>query len=125
MRLTGLLKNWSKKDYDDYIEFLTKSLSKKLEVKELAIEHAIDLIAKTISKLEIQVYKKNKNQKIDSIKNNTYYKLNIKPNPNEYSTSFFYNVISKLLHDEECLIIELNKYLFLADSFYVSNSYIL
>ena len=125
MRLTGLLKNWNKKDYDDYIEFLTKTLSKKLEVKKLAIEHAIDLIAKTISKLEIQVYKKNKNQKIDSIKNNTYYKLNIKPNPNEYSTSFFYNVISKLLHDEECLIIELNKYLFLADSFDVSNSFIL
>ena len=125
MRLTGLLKNWGKDELKDYIDFLTRSLSKKTEVKKLAIEHAIDLIAKTISKLEIQVYKKNKNQKIESIKNDTYYKLNIKANPNEYSTTFFYNVISKLLHDQECLIISLDKYLYLADSFDVSNSFVL
>ena len=78
----GLLKKIlnQKKEEKDLIDFLDNLIfvkNKQLEIKRHAIEHAIDLIAKTISKSEIKVYRR-KNGKIQSVKNEEYYKLNVK-----------------------------------------------
>lgn len=106
------------------IDILTLSQTNKLSIKKNAIEHAIDLIARTISKCEFEYYKYDlKNKKLNRTKNNdTYYKLNIKPNDNETATTFTYNVVAKLLKDEEVLIISMNKKLYLADSFNYSKN---
>jgi HK97 family phage portal protein len=101
-----------------YIDILLANKAKQLCVKEMAIEHAIDLIASTISKSEIKVFRLNKKiNKIVETKDDVYYKLNIKANDNEVGTSFIYKVISKLLHEQEALVISNDSLLYLADSF--------
>lgn len=124
MRITGLFKNlYESSDVNNFIDFITNEKSKQLAIKEKAIEHAIDLIARTISKSEIQIYRyDSKKKKVEPKIDEYYYKLNIKPNHNEYGTSFFYRVVSKLLHDEEALIIEIDHNLYLAESFDSNNS---
>ena len=109
-----------------YVETLLLAKKRQLFVKRHAIEHAIDMIAKTIAKSEIQVYRKSQDGKIKKSENNQeYYKLNIQPNPNEEATSFFYKVIKKYLDDQEALIVCLDNSLYLADSFLSTNSILL
>ena len=104
------------------IDVLVSCQSQKLAIKKNAIEHAIDLISRTISKCEIEYYKHNfKENKIERVKNNVYYRLNVKSNDNEIASTFMYNLISKLLKDEEILVVEINKKLYLADSFEYDN----
>ncbi len=127
----GILKKLFKKnEYSElltYVDFLIYAKKKQLLIKKHAIEHAIDMIAKTIAKSEIQMYLYNsETQKIERNQNNIYYyKLNIKPNPNEEATSFFYKVIKKYLTDEEVLIVSINDNLYMADSFISSSSILL
>lgn len=114
-----------KSQLENYIETLFIAKQKQLQIKRHAIEHAIDLIAKTISKSEIQIYRK-KNGKISRDDNSKeYYTLNVQPNPNKEATSFFYEVIKKYLDDGEALIVELDGSLYLADTFQVSTSVLL
>lgn len=114
-----------KSQLENYIETLFMAKQKQLQIKRHAIEHAIDLIAKTISKSEIQIYRK-KNGKISRNDNSKeYYTLNVQPNPNKEATSFFYEVIKKYLDDGEALIVELDGSLYLADTFQVSTSVLL
>lgn len=102
----------------DFIDSIINLKSKQLLIKRHAIEHAIDIIAKTISKSEILVYRHDsKTKKIKETVDETYYRLNIQPNDNEVGTSFFYKVIKKYLDEEEALILNFNNRLYLADSF--------
>ena len=111
------------KSLDDFIDYLIKAKEQQLLIKDHAIHHAIDLIAKTIAKSEIKVYRKDKkDNKIKAVKNDEYYKLNVRPNENEEATSFFYKVISKYLEEEDALIINFNNQLYLADSYNMSSS---
>lgn len=108
-----------------YIDVFLAEQYDKLKLKSLAIEHAIDLIARTISKSEFQVYRKNKKtKKIVEENDHIYYKLNIKPNDNENGTSFIYKIIYKLLSEKECLVINLGENLYVADDFDISNDVI-
>lgn len=123
--LDRLFAKSDKSQLENYIETLFMAKQKQLQIKRHAIEHAIDLIAKTISKSEIQIYRK-KNGKISRDDNSKeYYTLNVQPNPNKEATSFFYEVIKKYLDDGEALIIELDGSLYLADTFQVSTSVLL
>ena len=70
----------------------------------LAEAHAIDLIAKTIAKCEIQTFEKNKD-KIEKNKGDLYWTLNYQPNYNENGTRFLYKLVSKLLVDKKALVI--------------------
>lgn len=118
MSISNLFKNLFEDKDKNFIDYIISEKSKQLAIKKKSIEHAIDLIARTISKSEIQVYRYDKSEKkVMSKIDEYYYKLNIKPNDNEYGTSFFYRIVSKLLHDEEALIVEINSKLYLADSF--------
>ena len=80
--------------------------------KELATACAINMIANTIGKCEIRTFVKGTPQK-----NEEYYLWNYEPNPNENSSDFLQHFISNLCYDNEALIIELNGYLYVADSF--------
>lgn len=104
------------------------SKNKTNYIYTLAEAHAIDLIAKTIAKCEIQVFaKNNKTSKIEEIKNDTYWRLNLQPNYNENGTMFIYKLVTKLLTEQKALVvinkdITNSKLLYVADDFNSSNS---
>ena len=86
----------------------------------LAEAHAIDLIAKTISKCEIQTFEM-KDKKIQKNKGDLYWTLNVQPNFNENGTKFIYKLVTKLLTDKSALVV-INKkskmnLLYVADSY--------
>lgn len=104
------------------------SKNKKNYIYTLAEAHAIDLIAKTISKCEIQVFEQNKEtKKIEKTKNDIYWRLNIQPNFNENGTMFLYKLVTKLLINKTALIVinkdlSNSKLLYIADDFIPSSS---
>jgi len=81
-------------------------------IRNLAFQSAVNLIANAVSKCEFKTYFKGK-----EIKEREYYLFNIEPNKNQNSTSFIHKWISKLYEDNECLIIEQNGQLLVADTF--------
>jgi len=92
----------------------------QLAAKELAVEKCIDLISKTIARLEFKVYEK-KNDKVESVINDVYYQLNIRPNDNADGTTFWKDVIRKLIIKKEALVVILNSKLYLAETFEKTN----
>ena len=94
-------------------ETITIDIPSTVYVKELAIYSAVSLIANAISQSEIKVYKN-----YVCVKDEDYFSLNIKPNPNESASHFWHKVIEKALRDERgalCFISGRN--LYCADSF--------
>lgn len=123
--LDRLFAKSDKNQLENYIETIFMAKGKQLQIKRHAIEHAIDLIAKTISKSEIQIYRMKNGKILKDDNSKEYYTLNVQPNPNKEATSFFYEVIKKYLDDGEALIVELDGCLYLADTFQVSTSILL
>lgn len=93
----------------------------KLIINNLMIEHAIDLISKTIAKNRFEVHRSNGSTikpKIDDV----YYTLNLKPNKNENGASFWKRTISWLLRNGEALVVVINKELYLASDWEANDS---
>lgn len=84
----------------------------KLDIELFAITSAINLIASSISKCEFKTYLTGTEIKADE-----YYIWNVEPNKNQNSSQFLHELISKLLYENECLVIEINSQLIIADSF--------
>lgn len=80
--------------------------------KELATACAINMIANTVGKCEIRTFVKGVPER-----GAEYYLWNYEPNPNENSSDFLQHFFSNLCYDNEALIIEVNGYLYVADSF--------
>ncbi|KPH76111.1 portal protein [Oceanobacillus caeni] len=92
---------------------LLEDTSNRIQMKKIAIQTCINLIAKTISMSEFRI-KDGKR----SIKNEMYYRLNVKPNLNQSAATFWEQVIYKLVYDNECLIIQSDTQdLLVADTF--------
>ncbi|GEM_PF-2003363 len=90
----------------------------QLSAKELAVEKCVDLISKTISRLEFKVFKyDDKTKQVKSITDDIYYRLNIRPNDNADGTTFWKDVVRKLIIKNEALVIILNSKLYLAETF--------
>lgn len=90
----------------------------------LAEAHAIDLIARTIAKCEIQTFEM-KDKKIQESRGDLYWTLNIQPNYIETGTKFIYKLVTKLLTEKTALIL-INKtpktnLLYVADSYNCNN----
>lgn len=85
----------------------------KLAIEDFAINTAINMIAGCISKCEFKTYVNHKETIGDE-----YYCWNIEPNKNQNSTEFIQEFVSKLLFNNEVLIVEYNGQLIIADSFY-------
>lgn len=88
------------------------NLQAELVFRNLAFETAVNLIANSISKCEFKTYFKG-----EEVKKQEYYTWNIEPNKNQNSSEFIHKWISKLYENNECLIIESNGQLLIADSF--------
>jgi HK97 family phage portal protein len=93
----------------DFVEDSTK----KFHVKKIALETCIGLIARTIAQSEFRV----KNG-TSQIKDELYYRLNIRPSQNMSAAQFWEIVIYRLIFDNEVLVIKSDTDdLLIADSF--------
>ena len=81
-------------------------------IREIAFWSAVNIIANAVSKCEFQTYRGNK-----KVKGPEYYLWNFEPNKNQSSSVFLHKLIAKLYRENECLVIERNGELLVADSF--------
>ncbi len=107
--------NFKEKEfYEEYA-----SLYFNTTVREMAFWSAVNLVARAISKCEFKTYLDGEEKK-----GREYYLWNIEPNKNQNSSRFLTKLISKLYRENECLVIDLNSQLLVADSF-IRESYAL
>lgn len=102
------------KELEFMLDFdLIENTSEKIHMKKLAIQACVDMIGRTISQSDFRV-KDGKN----IIKDELYYKLNVRPNQNQTASSFWQQFIYKMITDNEVLVIKAdNDDLLIADSF--------
>lgn len=87
-------------------------LSIELSIRKLAFQSAVNLIGNSLSKCEFKTY-----NNFEEIQKNEYYLFNVEPNMNQNSSMFIRELISKLYKENECLVIQNNGHLFIADDF--------
>ena len=84
----------------------------EINIRELAFWSCINMIANSVSKCELKTFAGGK-----EVKGPEYYKWNVSPNKNQNSSAFMHKLIARLYSDNECLVIEENGQLLIADSF--------
>lgn len=99
-RLLGKLGPDSELGWSFDLELFEKT-SERAYMKRLAVEICISFLARTISQSEFRV--KNGDQ---YLKNELYYRLNVRPSKNTTASTFWQTVIYKLVYDNEVLIIQ-------------------
>lgn len=80
--------------------------------KELAVQACVNLIANTVTRSEFRTYEKGVETRRDN-----YYLFNVEPNPNTSASKFWRDVIHRLVYNNECLVIQHNDHLHVADTF--------
>lgn len=118
-----LLQN-SKGELKEFFDVLINSGKASNYVYTLAEAHAIDLIARTIAKCEIQTFEKTDGE-IKENRGDLYWTLNIRPNYMQNGTNFIYKLVTKLLTEKTALVL-INKtntenFLYVADSYNTDN----
>lgn len=89
------------------------SQEQQLNIELFAVHSAISLIASSISKCEFKTYWKN-----NEFKGEDYYLWNVEPNKNQNSSQFMQELVSKLLFNNECLVLDIGGQLLVMDSFF-------
>lgn len=118
MRFTQFLSDlldFAKRDSDGNIVLpggVAESAGNRLNVEELALFSAIDLIASAGSLCEWRTY-----QKDVRVRKNDWYAWNVSPNPNQNAAEFKRLLLARLLRFNEALVFQRNGYYYLADSF--------
>lgn len=103
--------NFLKETYYD-LKTYSSNISLDVTYKTLIIEASVDLIAKTVSRIEFQTYEKGK-----EVKKFNYYLFNVEANQNKSASLFWREVVNKLLRNGEALILIQDNQMHLADSF--------
>lgn len=86
-----------------------------LAYKELAISICINLIANALSQCTCRTYENGV-----EVKGQDYYVLNVRPNRNENSGTFWHKAVEKMIYNGECLIVNVKGNLYVADSYAVN-----
>lgn len=113
MGVTNLIKNLLFKSEFEIDPKYYHQEEKRFSVKTYALFTVIDFIATLMSQVEFYTYLNG-----DRIKGLEYYRLNVKPNVNQNAAEFWHEFWTKLLFDQEVLVLEINDQLILADAFY-------
>lgn len=118
MRFTEFMSDlldFAKRDSDGNIVLpggVAESAENRLNVEELALFSAIDLIASAGSLCEWRTY-----QSDTRVRKNDWYSWNVSPNPNQNAAEFKRLLLARLLRFNEALVFQRNGYYYLADSF--------
>lgn len=113
MRIRDWLSNLlSKNNNAVSLDVKCGELSGEIFYKKLAIEACVNLIANAIAKGEFQTFQKGK-----QTRGGDYYLLNVEPNRNKCANKFWRDVVHKLVYENECLVIQQDDQLYVADSF--------
>lgn len=80
--------------------------------REMAFWSAVNIVANAVSKCEFRTFVNGKEKK-----GAEYYLWNLSPNKNQNSSMFLHKLIAQLYRKNECLVIEQNGQLLVADSF--------
>lgn len=80
---------------------LIEETSDRTHMKRLAVDTCISFLGRTIGQSEFRI-RDNENFLMDEL----YYRLNVRPNKNMTSSTFWETFIHKLVYDNECLIIQ-------------------
>jgi HK97 family phage portal protein len=104
-------------DNAEYRVLIAKAMEKAV-FRELAVHIAVTYIANALSKCEFRTYENGK-----EVKGETYYKLNIRPNPNENSSQFIQHFVKNYYYgDKGALIVNYEGAMYVADNFDVDES---
>lgn len=105
-----------KADRTDMESFCSEleTMQAELHIRELAFWSCVDLIGRAISKCEFKTYIGKK-----EVQDEQYWLWNYEPNRNQSASAFRQKLIAKLLGSAngECLVVEIDKKLFVCDSF--------
>ncbi len=116
MGLISWLGNLWKTDSDDTENITTTAsvvdTANTAFLKKLAIDSCVNIISRTISCCEFLTFEDGVEQR-----DKMYYKLNVEPNQNQTSSKFWQDVVARLVHTNECLVIEYDDDYIVADSF--------
>lgn len=96
----------------DDLNAALEQYASEVHIREMAFWSAVNIIANAVSKCEFKTYIRGK-----EVKGSEYYLWNIEPNKNQNSSEFIHKWIATLYRNNECLIIEQNEQLIIADSF--------
>ncbi|WP_054777904.1 phage portal protein [Lacticaseibacillus saniviri] len=86
-------------------------------IKEIALETVINFVARSIAQSDFRVYKGDR-----VIQDNLSYKLNVRPNANQSSTTFWRDLIYRLIRNNEVLVIESDTHDLLIADTWTANS---
>lgn len=103
----------------DDLAISIEEYASEVHIREVAFWSTVNIIANAVSKCEFKTYLRGK-----EIKGAEYYLWNIEPNNNQNSSGFIHKWISQLYRNNECLIIEHDGQLLMADS-YIKTPYAL
>lgn len=84
----------------------------ELYIRELAFWTCVNKIANAVSKCEFKTYYHNK-----ETKGKEYYLWNYEPNQNQNAAGFIYKMIAQLYRKNECLVVEINHRMYVAESY--------
>ncbi len=94
------------------LDTVVNEIANEIYIKELAINCAINILAKLMTSVQIKTYENNK-----EIKKHMYYLFNVEFNQNTTASEGWYDFFFKLIYEQEVLVIYENQNLYVADSF--------
>jgi HK97 family phage portal protein len=97
---------------EDIQNYVDHDALHKLAVEEFTIHCAINIIANCISKCVFRTY-----QNYKEFEGAESYKWNYQPNVNQNANQFMQELVTKLLYENECLVIETGGQLIIAESY--------
>lgn len=97
---------------DTIANYIDQERMSRLVMEEFTIHAAINLIANCISKCEFKTFQLGK-----EFQGEESYKWNYEPNINQNSSQFIQELVTKLLYNNECLVVESNGQLIIAESY--------
>lgn len=93
-------------------EYINQDDLSQLVTEEFLIHSAINLIANCISKCEFKTFNQGK-----EMQGEEYYMWNFEPNLNQNSSQFIQELVTRLLYNNECLVVESGGQLIIAEGF--------
>lgn len=97
---------------DSIASYIDREKMSRLVMEEFTIHAAINLIANCISKCEFKTFQSGK-----EFLGEESYKWNYEPNINQNSSQFIQELVTKLLYNNECLVVESNGQLIIAETY--------